>query len=682
MDHFKVKFINEAADLVNSLEEAVLSLETNREEITLIEQIFRVMHTFKGNSNMFGFDKISEFTHHLETIYDLVRTGKLAMTNELFNVTFQSVDHLKKLLKDEDLKDKNTLAAHHQLLEEIIKIVQTHDKDLVTINAGTGGANSGGQKTYHIYFEPNENILLTGNNLLYLIDDLLSLGEGRAIPDINRIPVLKEIKGTSCYISWNVFLATAEDEAAIREVFLFVEGDCNLKITCLSKNQNLFLQEHFVKEVTRHGLFSDTFNPDKIVGYLAAIQSENLTNTETDTRILASTKESSSIKVSSDKLDELMNLVSELVTTQARLSLFSEESHIAELNVIAENIEKISRRLRDNTFNICLIPIGSMHTRFKRLVRDLGNELGKEVEFLVEGSETELDKTIVESITDPLLHIIRNSMDHGIERTEDRIKSGKPAKGKILLKAYYSGANVHIEIIDDGAGLNTDRIKQKAIEKGLIPYDAKLSQKEIYDLVFLPGFSTAEKVTGISGRGVGMDVVKRNIGDIRGDIAIESLLGEGTKITIILPLTLSIIDGLLVRIENTHFIIPLSAVEKCYEVNHSVFVNNFKELIVLEGEQLPYLYLRDEFMISENCPEIEQVVVVRYEDKRIGLSVDSIVGEYQAVLKPLGKLYRSVQIISGATILGDGTVALVLDTTQMVKQLVIQHKNKEIAYEQ
>ncbi len=679
MDLFKVKFLNEAADLINNLEESVLSLENNREDGALIEQIFRVMHTFKGNSNMFGFDKIGEFTHHLETIYDLVRAKKILLSQEIVNITLFSVDHIKNLLKEDKEQNGEVLAMHTHLLSAIKEIIGKFDENKIEHTVTNLTDLTGGKmNTFHISFQPNKDILIRGNNIFYLLDDLLALGEGKAFPKIGNLPGAHEADFTSCYLEWDIFLATSESESTIKEVFMFVEGECELKITCISKDCNSFKEDKFFKEASGFTLFSN----NSVVENLLKQANEKASmpaDAKLSSKTVLSNKEASNIKVSSDKLDELMSLVSELVTTQARLSQFSEESKNTELNVIAENIEKISRRLRDNTFNICLVPIGSMHTRFKRLVRDLGNELNKEVNFKVEGAETELDKTIVENLTDPLLHIIRNSMDHGIEKAEDRIKSGKPANGSILLRAYNSGANVHIEIIDDGAGLDPEKIKHKALEKSLINEEDKLSKKEIFDLIFLPGFSTAETVTGISGRGVGMDVVSRNIKDLRGDIVVESTLGEGTKITIILPLTLSIIDGLLVKIEHTHFIIPLSAVEKCYEVKHEVFENNFKELIILDGEQYPYLYLRDEFNLKNNTPTIEQVIVVKNNDKQIGISVDSIVGEYQAVLKPLGKLYRSVQTISGATILGDGSVALVMDINQMIKQHSIQYK--ELAYE-
>jgi two-component system chemotaxis sensor kinase CheA len=376
----------------------------------------------------------------------------------------------------------------------------------------------------------------------------------------------------------------------------------------------------------------------------------------------------SSIRVASDKLDSLMNLVSELVTTQARLSLFSEQNPLPELIAIAENVEKISRQLRDNTFSICLIPLETVVTRFQRLVRDLSHELGKEVVFLTEGTDTELDKTIIENLADPLLHILRNSIDHGLETAEERRKKGKPVQGTILLKAFYSGAHVHIQIKDDGAGIDVRKVREKALSRGLIHADAVLTEKEIFDLLFVPGFSTAARVTDVSGRGVGMDVVRRKIADLRGEVEVQSAVNKGTTITIKLPLTLSILDGLLVRIAGTHFIIPLSVVGKCYEVAHHKLVSCFNNLLVLDGEQVPFFYLRHEFGMDGEAPAIEQVVVVQYDDKRVGLSVDAIVGEYQAVLKPLGKLYRKQDMMSGATILGDGTIALVMDINKIIRQ--------------
>jgi two-component system chemotaxis sensor kinase CheA len=343
------------------------------------------------------------------------------------------------------------------------------------------------------------------------------------------------------------------------------------------------------------------------------------------------------------------------------------------LIAIGENVQKLSRQLRDIAFSIVLIPIENLLTRFQRLVRDLSQELKKEVNFIAEGTDTELDKTIIENLTDPLMHILRNSLDHGIEDPDIRVKLGKPRQGTIMLKAFYSGANVHIQIFDDGAGIDPEKIRQKAISKGIISTDTPYTTKDIMDLLFLPGFSMAINVTDVSGRGVGMDVVRRKIADIRGEVEIDSKIGQGTTITIKLPLTLSIIDGLLVKIMETFYVLPLTSVDKIYATQHNKLVNRYNQLIAFDGQQIPFFYLRNEFGFEENNVDSEQVVVVRYEDKRIGLAVDSVIGEYQAVLKPLGKHYKNQEIISGATILGDGTIALVIDTNKAIKYF--SHQN-------
>ncbi|MCP4311678.1 MAG: chemotaxis protein CheA [Bacteroidetes bacterium] len=329
-------------------------------------------------------------------------------------------------------------------------------------------------------------------------------------------------------------------------------------------------------------------------------------------------------------------------------------------------MEKITRQLRDSAFDICVIPIDTIMIRFKRLVRDLSSELNKDVEFLTEGTETELDKNIIESIADPIMHILRNSIDHGIEDREERLAMGKPEKGKITLKAFYSGMNVYIQIQDDGKGIDPEKIKKKAVANGLISADTILDEEEVFDLVFQPGFSTATKVTDVSGRGVGMDVVKRRISDIRGSAEIDSRMNEGTTITIKLPLTLSIIDGLLVNIDATFFIVQLPVVDKVYEVPTKSLVGRFNNQVQLDGQLISFFNLRDEFNISGDAPEMTNIIVVKYMELRIGLSVDNIVGEHQAVLKPLGKLYSRQELVSGAAILGDGTVALVLDTNKII----------------
>jgi two-component system, chemotaxis family, sensor kinase CheA len=378
-----------------------------------------------------------------------------------------------------------------------------------------------------------------------------------------------------------------------------------------------------------------------------------------------------SIRVASEKLDELMNLISELVTSQARLLLLAQQNQTPELSNLSENMEKITRRLRDTAFNICLIPLQTLETRFQRLVRDLSKELNKEIDFTTEGVETELDKSIIEKISDPILHILRNCVDHGIESQEDRIRKGKKKSGTIAMKAVHSGTGVCIQIKDDGRGIDSEKIKAKAISKGIIAEDATLSKEEAIDLIFTPGFSTAEKITGVSGRGVGMDIVKRNIESIHGEVALESTLHEGTTISIKLPLTLSIIDGMLVKIGSSDYILPLSSVDKCFEITTEKLQPGLTQKVPLDGDLLPVFNLREAFNELDEKPQHTQIIKIHYDDFPVCITVDSVIGEYQAVMKPLAGQYRSRDDFSGATILGDGSVALVIDTTKLIRNLAL-----------
>lgn len=672
MDNFKKKFIEEAYDLIDSLEKSLLVLEDNPEDIQIIQQVFRIMHTLKGNSAMFGFVSIDQFTHNLETLYDSIRNGKLKVNRSILDITLESVDHLKRLLEEDSEKDVDVDRQHQALLDRMAQIVVGASMPSLEqkLDKSTGVTSDGNAKTYFIYFEPKEEIFRNGTNPLYLLDELHTLGHAISFAHLTKVPRIADIAFDQCYTYWEIILATPHNVGAISDVFIFVEDESTLEINQIS-NKNLLADNDFLAAL--NGIAAEGND----IG-IAAIQklASRANNTKVKAQLeMANNGKSkpkdtiiSSIRVSADKLDQLMNLVSELVTTQARLSLFAEQNPVPGLLAISENVQKLSRQLRDNAFSIVLIPIDNMLTRFQRLVRDLSKELGKDVVFLTEGAETELDKTIIEGLTDPLMHILRNSLDHGIEDAAARKQLGKPAQGKIILKAFYSGANVHIQIYDDGAGIDPEKIRHKAISQGIVAPEKKLSNKEIFDIIFLPGFSTATKVTDVSGRGVGMDVVRRKIAEIRGEVEVDSELGVGTTITIKLPLTLSIIDGLLVKIEETSFVIPLSAVDKIFAIDHAQLVNKFSNLVILDGAQVPFFYLREEFnMDVNNASHFEEIVVVKFEEKRVGLAVDTVIGEYQAVLKPLGKHFKSHEMISGATILGDGTVALVMDTNKMIK---------------
>ncbi|HOP04203.1 MAG TPA: chemotaxis protein CheA [Tenuifilaceae bacterium] len=672
MDNFKKKFVEEAVDLIDGLEKSLLALEESPDDMTLVQQVFRVMHTLKGNSGMFGFDLIDAFTHEMETIYDLIRNSKLKVTREVLDVTLASVDHLKVLLNEDNYNDPLVQENHAELLRKVASIINA-DMDVEQVVNSPEEVKvqeaDNGESTYYIFFDPIKEIFNNGTNPLFLLDELHSLGETFVYAHLNKVPPIAEIDPELCYTYWEVLLATKADINSISDVFIFVEDDCSLDIQKISET-NLLTHKSFINKVKELAKSQRDVGFNTIQNLVKEVSSRSINEISTQKKKEKSaTKDASisSIRVSADKLDMLMNLVSELVTTQARLSLFAEENSVPGLMPIAENVQKLSRQLRDTAFSIVLIPIENMLTRFQRLVRDLSSELGKEVAFITEGADTELDKTIIESLADPLMHILRNSLDHGIEEAAERKRKGKPTQGKIILKAFYSGANVMIQISDDGAGINPEIITEKAIAKGIISADRKLSKREVLDLIFLPGFSTARTVTDVSGRGVGMDVVKRKISDIRGEVEVDSDLGAGTTITIKLPLTLSIIDGLLVKVDETHFIIPLSVVDKIFAVEHKKIVSTFNNVVVLDGKQVPFFYIRREFDHPEAEQVYEQVIVVNFEEKSVGLVVDTVIGEYQAVLKPLGKHYKNQDMISGATILGDGTVALVMDTNKIIK---------------
>lgn len=668
MEQFQKKFIEEATDLINDLEKAVLSLGSDMGNMSLIEQIFRIMHTIKGNSDMFGFHEIDRFTHQLESIYDNIRNNQLELTDELVNITLGSVDHLRNLLSEgNDLTD-SIRAEHEELLKEIMTFVENKNEKSDTIETTeSNNENDSNFVTYHVFLDPDEDIFKDGTNLLYLLDELCMLGKCKTFPHFEKIPHLKEFSADKCYTYWDIIVVTDKGKDAIIDVFIFVDDKCNIEINEVAQG-NLLENQSFIKHLNEQYQ-----NNTLEIKSLQQFTSQKTKKTEKkeikkNTSEIASKNAISSIRVASEKLDELMNLVSELVTTQARLTLFAEEQNNPELTAISENMEKISRRLRDNAFGIRLIPIENIIPRFQRLIRELSHEFNKEIRFVSEGAETELDKTIIESLADPLMHIIRNSVDHGIELPEDREKNGKPRQGTITIRSYYSGTNVHIEIKDDGKGIDFEKIKEKAIEKELITEDSSLTKHDILQLIFLPGFSTAEKVTNVSGRGVGMDVVKRKISDIRGEVEIGTIINKGTTITIKLPLTLSIIDGLLVVIDQTHFVIPLAAVNKVYDHKHKDLMHAVNNLVLADDDWVPFLYLRNIFEIESEPPEVEQVIIVEYNNTKMGLAVDKVVGEYQAVLKALSKMYKEQDFISGSTILGDGTVALVMDTNKIINK--------------
>jgi two-component system chemotaxis sensor kinase CheA len=560
----KQAFIEEATELISELEKGLLDLEKDFGDKDLIAKIFRAMHTIKGSAAMFGFDDISVFMHDIESVYDLIRNGELQVNKNIIDLTLSAVDQISNMLKfdgtnykEDENKTKEILTAFRDILNK--------NKELIFNNYETTDKKinlSKKIKIYHILIEPSATIMINGTNLINIIKEVKELGESSVKACFDKSINLENIICENCYTKWQVILKTEKEIDAIKDVFMFIEDDCKLII---QENDNKTLVENDDKfylfcKLFEEKEFDEKYDLKKEVEAFAGGDLLDLPDlvkqAKTELRInkTAEVEKVSSIRVSSEKLDELVNLVGELVTVQARLISIANSMNDPNLISVSEEVERITWSLRDSALNIRMLPIGTLFNKFNRLIRDLSKELNKEVNLTIEGADTELDKTVIEKLNDPLIHILRNSIDHGIESPEQRIALNKSEIGEIHLSASQSGGNVLIKISDDGAGLNKEAIKQKAIKQGLIQEGAELSEQELFNLIFQPGFSTAEKVTNVSGRGVGMDVVRKAIELLRGSIEIASKPNVGTTITLKLPLTLAIIDGLLVNISDANFI--------------------------------------------------------------------------------------------------------------------------------
>ncbi|MBU1039944.1 MAG: chemotaxis protein CheA [Proteobacteria bacterium] len=589
---------------------------------------------------------------------------------------------------------------------------------------------------YRLLISPRERVVGKELHLEQLFDELRGLGSCLVRLDHRALPDLGDLAPQTLYLNWEVDLTTDIGEESIRDLFLFTDVDLDVDIQVIApgapssipapvlldleppagasisassagapvegtaqKQIPLDADEEQHEEVPRLGeilVQNGVIKPDdlqralgqqkpigKILtesGLVSEEQVEQAVSRQQQSREASASKQQkevgTSLRVAADKLDLLVDLVGELVIVQAQISQVVTERSDPTLTILSEQLERLSNDLRDSTLGIRMLPIGSTFSKFRRLVRDLSSELGKEIELVTRGEETELDKTVLERLGDPLVHLIRNSIDHGIDSPEERRAAGKRPEGQILLEAVHSGSEVLIRITDDGKGMDSDAIRRKAVEKGLIAEDADLSEQEALKLIFQPGFSTAAKVTNISGRGVGMDVVHRAIDSLRGVIEVQSTRGKGTTITIRLPLTLAIIEGLQVEVADGFYVIPLSLVEECVEL-HSKDVDPTRkqQIIHLRGELVPYIHLRRWFEMDGEPPEIEQIVITGVEGKRIGIVVDRVIGEHQTVIKSLGRVYRDVEGISGATIKGDGTLALILDVPRLVRSVVADIAN-------
>lgn len=684
-------FEEEAYELLTDLENALLQVEETPDDTDVIARIFRSLHTIKGSAAMFGYDNISAFLHKVESVFDLVRNGGLSISRHLIDLTLSAGDEVRKMLQE-----KPGSGQDHSRTD---KLIASFEAFLSTSESQPRGKTEGPPPvsittapdkviTYRIRFSPHSDIFVNGTNPLPLLAELADLGSASIVAQLDRIPSLDEIEPESCYTSWDIVLTCDQDINAIRDVFIFVEDSAHIVIEPVDGDdlrdeasdykrlgEILVEKGDITAEILKQALDAKKPIGEILIesGGIAPERVESALMEQQRVREIRETRQSneaaSSVRVASDKLDGLVNLVGELVTVEARLGRFAGKAKDPELAAIAEEVERLTRDLRDSAMSMRMLPIGTTFGRFKRLVRDLSGELGKEVELVTSGASTELDKTVIERLNDPLVHLIRNSIDHGIESPEARTAAGKPRVGTVHLSARHSGAHVVIEIEDDGAGLDKDRIQEKAAAKGIIPPGAQLSDRETFNLIFLPGFSTAHAVTSVSGRGVGMDVVRTSLDALRGSVEVESTPGIGTKIRLKLPLTLAIIEGLLVGVGDGFFVLPVSYIEECVEVKtgNEGFAGQGNRLVDVRGRLVPCISLRNLYDKDGRGSGVEQAVIVNAGAQKVGLVVDAVVGEMQAVMKNLGTVYRKTEGISGATILGDGQIALIVDVPQLIE---------------
>lgn len=624
-------FSEEARDLLTDLEAALLQLESDPRDQETIGRVFRAMHTIKGSGAMFGFDAVAAFTHNVENVYDLVRSGGFPVTPELISLTLSARDHILHLLEATVSGAPVAEANGARLLAAFEKLVGAPAAPSGAAHPALPTAAAPSLQLYTIRFVPPPRLFARGANLLPLFDELRGLGDLTITTDSSALPPLAELEPDHCYLAFDMRLRAACPPEAIRDVFVFVDEGDSLTITVQP--------------------------PAGTAVPASAVASGNA----------AARATTSSLRVSAAKLDELINIVGELVTIQARLSRFAVESGEIEISYIAEETERLTNMLRDNTMSIRMLPIEATFARYRRLVRDLAGELGKEIELVTEGGDTELDKSVIDQIADPLVHIIRNSVDHGIESPAERRQAGKAPGGRLVLSAAHSGSHVLIRVADDGRGIDPARVRAKAIEKGLIDPHAELSEAEVFALIFRTGFSTAASVSAVSGRGVGMDVVKRNVEALRGAIDLTSTPGRGTEITLKLPLTLAIIDGLLVRVSTQHFVFPVAQVLECLEINLADLQGRRHEYIEVRGKLVPLVFLHRFFSLSNESLVRRQILIAQTAIGHCGFVVDEVIGDHKTVIKQLGPLYRQVEGVAGATILGDGGIALILDADKLAQ---------------
>jgi two-component system chemotaxis sensor kinase CheA len=669
MDEFRTSFIEEALELLNQLETDLLQLEEDSGNTDIVDSIFRIMHNLKGSAGMFGFEKVQNLTHEFESLYDRIKAGKLIITSEIIGVTLRGKDSIQAMLDnvyagDEDEIIIAMLKRLHSLEIEPAEVVQELSCDIA--------------KNYAILFTPDSNIFERGLDPDKALLEIIQAGRSHCILHEKEKAWSSQKIEKVCHTKWEIYLNTPLNLNEVKEIFLFYDQDeyCVFEIskdltaldpgfgeliTGLYPDKLLTHAEH-IKEQLK--LLSEVKQPES-----EKIEESDLQSSKNTTEASKPDTANNAIHVSSNKLDELMNLVSELVTSAASIEVHGSKFNDTKLNNSIENLERLTKKFRNNALEMRLIPVGTLLSKFKRQARDLSNSLEKSVNLIIDGQNIEIDKTILKSIENPLMHIIRNSIDHGIESPDERVKKGKTAVGQLKISVFYSGANVVMQIQDDGRGINLEKVKECAIRKGYINSDQPVTNEELLQLILEPGFSTSDNISIVSGRGVGMDVVRKELNAVSGSIEIDTEKDLGTSITLKLPTTLSIIDTLLIEVDSSPILIPLLDVEYCYSENRINLYNQDSRFVQYKNNLLPFISLREKFSYPTNENESEMVIIINKFDKRYAVIADKLIGEHQAVIKPLGELFINQPYFSGGSIMVDGKLALILDTNFLFNQI-------------
>lgn len=685
LSQFHQVFFEESFEGLDIMEQELLSLEEDSDKEN-INTIFRAAHSIKGGSATFNFKEVAEFTHVMETLLDEMREGQRPVVTSTVDLLLKSVDCLRGML--DRIQDGEAVGDSHidlvnyfnELLSGESVDVSLDEKNIADVTDNTN--DNGGH--WLIEFIPESHILETGNEPLRMLRELKSFGSLDIKANTDKVPDFDDLKPESCYLSWELKLDAEVEKETIAEVFEWVEDECKLSIQSMSEETKAPAPEPQPEQTPKieKATKADNLKPVPTAQKMVPIKAEK------EAPVVKKPTSTASIRVGIDKVDTLIDLVGELVITQSMLSEVGENFDISKLNQLMtglSELEQNTRELQESVMRIRMLPIGFVFNRMPRMVRDLSAQLSKKIILEIKGESTELDKTVMEQIGDPLTHLVRNAIDHGIETTEQRLAAGKSEEGTLTLNAFHQGGNIVIEIVDDGGGINPDIIYRKAVEKGLLEDGVEIPKDQIISLIMEPGFSTAEVVSDVSGRGVGLDVVKRNINNLGGNVDIESELGKGTTFTIRLPLTLAILDGQLIKVANETYVLPLVSIIESVPLSMAETSRIAGDMLVykLHDDYIPIIDLQKEFEIKHETGFSNDglLAIVEGENRKIAVRIDELLGQQQVVIKSLESHYKSIQGVSGATILGDGRVSLILDIVGLAKRAAdrTNHQRERVA---